>query len=143
MLNVAFSGAKDFRDNLRGVKNQTGTYGTNLKPRQKQGKTIMPWGAIAEFLQTLGAFALVISLIHIGFQIRFARLAAADTSRTVRGEGDRETDLAMVNNRELRETWIKSSNLNSIVIPYRGADDFRCSVRPAIFNRAGPSAPGF
>ncbi len=74
----------------------------------------MPWGAIAEISQIVSAFALVISLIYIAFQIRFARLAAADTSRTARGEGVREIDLAMVNNRELRENWIKSSNLKSI-----------------------------
>ncbi|MBG6176687.1 hypothetical protein IWQ55_004067 [Labrenzia sp. EL_208] len=63
----------------------------------------MPWEAISEATQIVGACALVISLIYIAVQIRFARLAAADTSRTARGEGVREIDLSMVNNRELRE----------------------------------------
>jgi hypothetical protein len=74
----------------------------------------MPWEAISEVTQIVGACALVISLIYIAVQIRFARKAAADTSRTARGEGVREIDLAMVNNRELRENWIKSSNLTPI-----------------------------
>lgn len=74
----------------------------------------MSWEAISEISQIVSTLALIISLIYVAFQIRFARLAAADTSRTARGEGAREIDLAMVNNRELRENWIKSSDLKSI-----------------------------
>ena len=63
----------------------------------------MPWEALSEVTQIVGACALVISLIYIAVQIRFARLAAADTSRTAKGEGVREIDLAMANNRKPRE----------------------------------------
>ena len=71
----------------------------------------MNWLAIAAISETIGVIALVISLLYLAFQVRFARLAAADTSRTARAIGIRELDLAMVNNSELRENWIKSSDL--------------------------------
>ena len=42
----------------------------------------MNWLAIAAISETIGVIAVVISLLYLAFQIRFARLAAADTSRT-------------------------------------------------------------
>ena len=74
----------------------------------------MNWETISAILEAVGVIAVVISLLYLALQIRFARLAAADTSRTARAVGIRELDLAMVNNPELRENWIKSSNLKSI-----------------------------
>ncbi len=74
----------------------------------------MNWDAISAISETVGVIAVVISLLYLAFQIRFARLAAADTSRTARSIGVRENVLAMVNNSELRENWIKSSDLKSI-----------------------------
>ena len=71
----------------------------------------MDWVVISSISQTISGIAVVISLIYLAFQIRFARLAAADTSRAARAAGVRELDLPMVNNRELRENWLKSSNL--------------------------------
>ena len=74
----------------------------------------MNWIAIATISEIIGVIALVISLLYLAFQVRFARLAAADTSRTARAIGIRELDLAVVNNSELRENWIMSSDLKSI-----------------------------
>ena len=74
----------------------------------------MNWDAISSFAQIVGTLTVVISLLYLAFQIRFARLAAADASRTARAIGVREIDLAMVNNPELRENWLKSSNLNPL-----------------------------
>lgn len=74
----------------------------------------MNWEVTSTVLQTAGEVAVVISLLYLALQVRFARLAAADTSRTARAIGIRELDLAMVNNSELRENWIKSSDLKSI-----------------------------
>ena len=73
----------------------------------------MNWDAISAIFEAVGVIAVVISLLYLAFQIRFARLAAADTSRTARAIGVRENVLAMVNNTGLRENWIKSSGLNS------------------------------
>jgi len=74
----------------------------------------MNWDAISAILETIGVIAIVISLLYLALQIRFARLAAADTSRTARSIGVREIDLTMVNNAGLRENWLKSSNLTPI-----------------------------
>jgi len=74
----------------------------------------MNWDQVSAITQIASGIAVFISLMYLAFQVRFARLAAADTSRTARAIGVRELDLAMVNNSELRENWIKSSDLKSI-----------------------------
>ena len=74
----------------------------------------MNWDVISAITEAVGVIAVVISLLYLAFQIRFARLAAADTSRTARAVGVRENIHAMVNNSELRENWMKSSNLESV-----------------------------
>ena len=75
----------------------------------------MNWIAISAIAETIGVIAVVISLLYLAFQIRFARIAAADTSRTARAVGIREIDLTMVNSPDLRKNWIKSSpDLNTI-----------------------------
>lgn len=71
----------------------------------------MDWEVISAITEAVGVVAVVISLLYLAFQIRFARLAAADNSRTARALGIREIDLTTVNNSELRENWIKSSDL--------------------------------
>ncbi len=71
----------------------------------------MNWNAISAISEVIGVITIVISLLYLAFQVRFARLAAADTTRSARAVGVRELDLAMVDNRELRENWLKSSNL--------------------------------
>ena len=73
----------------------------------------MNWIAISAISEAVGGITIVISLLYLAFQIRFARLAAADTSRMARAIGVRENVLAMVNNTGLRENWIKQSGLNS------------------------------
>jgi hypothetical protein len=75
------------------------------------GEVLMNWEAISAISEAVGVIAIVISLLYLAFQIRFARLAAADTSRTARAIGVREIDLTMVNNAGLRESWLKSSDL--------------------------------
>ncbi|MGI9353284.1 MAG: hypothetical protein ACR2O3_17120 [Rhizobiaceae bacterium] len=74
----------------------------------------MNWTAITAISEVVGVVALVGSLLYLAFQVRFARLAAADTSRTARATGVREIDLTMVNNKELRKNWIKASKLSAI-----------------------------
>ena len=73
----------------------------------------MNWETISAVFQTASAIAVVISLLYLAFQVRFARLMASDTSRTARSNGVRDNVLAMVNNSGLRENWIKASGLNS------------------------------
>ena len=91
----------------------------------------MNWIAIGAIAEAIGVLAVVISLLYLAFQIRFARLAAADTSRTARAVGIREIDLAMVNTPELRNNWIKSSPDLSIL--YKAmADEMDVSVDGAL-----------
>ena len=73
----------------------------------------MNWNAVIAISEIVSVIAVVISLLYLAFQIRLARLAAADASRTARSIGVRENVLAMVNNSDLRENWIKSSGLDS------------------------------
>lgn len=77
-------------------------------------EVLMSWDAISAVSQIVATLTVVISLLYLAFQIRFARLAAADTSRTARAIGVRDIDLAMVNNQELRENWLKSTELNPL-----------------------------
>jgi hypothetical protein len=77
------------------------------------GEVLMNWDAISAISEVVGVIAIVVSLLYLALQIKFARLEAADTSRTARAIGVRENVLAMVNNTGLRENWIKSSGLNS------------------------------
>lgn len=74
----------------------------------------MNWDVVSAVAEVVGVVAVVISLLYLAFQIRFARLAASDTSRNARAIGVREIDLTTVNNSELRENWIKSSNLKPV-----------------------------
>ena len=73
----------------------------------------MNWETINAILEAVGVIAVVISLIYLSFQVRFARLEAADASRTARSIGVRENVLAMANNSRLCKYWMKSSGLRS------------------------------
>jgi len=73
----------------------------------------MNWETINAILEAVGVIAVVISLLYLSFQVRFARLEAADASRTARSVGVRENVLTMANNSELSKNWMKSSNLKS------------------------------
>ena len=73
----------------------------------------MNWDAVSAISQIVSGTAVFISLLYLAFQVRFARLAAADTSRTARAIGVRENVLAMANNSRLCETWMKASGLRS------------------------------
>jgi len=94
------------------------------------GEIFMNWNAVIAITEIIGVITVVISLLYLAFQVRFARLAAADNSRTVRAIGVRENVLTLVNNSELRQNWLKSSGLDS---EYEGlANEMNLSVDGAI-----------
>ena len=74
----------------------------------------MNWDAVSAISETASGIAVVISLLYVAFQVRFARLVAADVSRTARSIGVRENVLAMANNSELCLNWMKSSDLKPV-----------------------------
>jgi len=67
--------------------------------------TIDELGSIGELI---AAAATVATLAYLATQIRYARLAASDTSRQARAEGVRDMLLMLVANPEVRATWYKS-----------------------------------
>ena len=71
----------------------------------------MNWDAVSAISQIVSGTAVFISLLYLAFQVRFARLAAANTSRTARAIGVRENVLAMTSNSGLCENWLKASDL--------------------------------
>jgi hypothetical protein len=70
--------------------------------------TIQDWGAIGE---VVGALAVVVTLVYLASQVRYARLAAADASRQGRADGVRELLLTVVNNPDFRQAWRKAGPL--------------------------------
>ena len=74
----------------------------------------MNWDQVSAISQIASGIAVFISLMYLAFQVRFARLAAADTSRTARSNGVRENVLAMANNPELCANWMTSSGLKPV-----------------------------
>lgn len=64
----------------------------------------MNWNVVSAISEVVGVIVIVISLLYLAFQIRFARLAAADTSRMARVIGVREID---------RLFWVVSQASNS------------------------------
>ena len=68
--------------------------------------TIQDWGAIGE---VVGAIAVVVTLAYLATQVRYARLAASDTSRQGRADGVREILLTTIDNPDFRRVWRKAS----------------------------------
>jgi len=57
--------------------------------------------AVSAISQIVSGTAVFISLLYLAFQAQFARLAAADTSRTARAIGVRENVLAMTDRKSV------------------------------------------
>jgi len=67
--------------------------------------TVQELGSIGEFV---AAIATVATLAYLATQIRYARLAASDTSRQSRAEAVREMQLVSLNNEAYRKAWGKA-----------------------------------
>ena len=67
--------------------------------------TVQELGSIGEFV---AAIATVVTLAYLATQIRYARLAATDSSRQHRAESVREMMLVTLNNDEFRRAWAKA-----------------------------------
>ena len=72
----------------------------------------MNWDAISAISESIGAVIVVVSLIYVATQIKFAKLAAADVSRHLRSNGVREMGLAMAANPDLRANWMAAGRLD-------------------------------
>ena len=67
--------------------------------------SIQDWGAIGE---VVGAVAILVTLIYLATQIRYARLTTMDFNRNSRAEGIRELNGALFQNADARAAWFKS-----------------------------------
>lgn len=67
--------------------------------------TFQELGSLGELI---AALATVATLAYLATQIRYARLAASDTSRQSRAEGVRDMQMLMVDNPEARAAWFKA-----------------------------------
>ena len=73
----------------------------------------MNWDAISAVAETIGVIVVIISIIYLATQVKFAKLAAADVSRHLRSNGVREIGFAMANNPDLRKNWVQAGNLDN------------------------------
>ena len=70
----------------------------------------MNWEAIGAIGEILGAMAVVMTLVYLATQVRYAKEAAADNNRIARASGVREMYMAQVNNSELRSVNHKAND---------------------------------
>ena len=71
----------------------------------EQRVTIQDWGAIGELV---GAVAILITLIYLATQVRYARLTTTDFNQTSKVEGIRQLNGALFQNDNARVAWFKS-----------------------------------
>ena len=68
----------------------------------------MNWDAIGAIAELLGAVAIVVTLIYLAAQIKYARLSSIDTNRESRVVGIRELNGLLITDGEARAAWNKS-----------------------------------
>ena len=71
----------------------------------------MNWEAIGAIGEIVGALAVVLTLIYLAFQVRYARNATLDQNRLTRSSAIREIILSTANNDSLRVGQIKNWGL--------------------------------
>jgi hypothetical protein len=68
----------------------------------------MNWDAIGAIAEGIGALAVVITLVYLATQVKYAKSAAADTNRLMRATGVRDMSLVLAQNDELRRSLIRT-----------------------------------
>jgi len=69
--------------------------------------TIQDLGAIGEFVS---AFAILITLVYLAIQVRYARIATIDKNRESRVTGIIQINSRLANNRDLRQAFDKAAS---------------------------------
>jgi len=78
--------------------------GTSLRRTKEHCVSVQDWGAVGEIL---GAIAILVTLVYLATQVRYARHTITDANRTSRVEGIRELNGLLVANAEVRAAWNK------------------------------------
>jgi hypothetical protein len=69
----------------------------------------MNWEAIGAIGEILGASVVFITLAYLAIQVRYAKLAAADTNRLARAKGVTDMQLAMISNPAGHAAFMKAN----------------------------------
>ena len=69
----------------------------------------MNWEAIASIGEAVGAIAILITLVYLAHQLKYARMAASDVSRGNRVSAILQLDQQRIENSILNDAWIKAS----------------------------------
>jgi hypothetical protein len=68
----------------------------------------MNWDAIGAIAEMLGATAILVTLVYLAVQIKYAHLTSTDTNRSNRVVGIRELNSNLVIDRDARAAWNKA-----------------------------------
>jgi hypothetical protein len=68
----------------------------------------MNWDAIGAIAELAGAIVILVTLIYLAIQVKYARFASTDTSRANRVAGIRELNSNLVTNADARAAWNKA-----------------------------------
>ena len=71
----------------------------------------MNWEAVGALGELIGALVVIITLVYIAIQVKYAKLAAADANRLVRSRGITDMQLFYLNNRATFNIWIKANGM--------------------------------
>ena len=71
----------------------------------------MNWDALGAIAEIVGALAVVLTLVYLAFQVRYARTATLDQNRLTRSTAIRDIILATANNDDLRASQMKNWGL--------------------------------
>jgi hypothetical protein len=75
----------------------------------------MNWDAVGAIGETIGAFAVVVTLAYLAIQIRVSRSVAADANRLTRTNGVREWCLAVLGNDKMLSTFVQGHGIGGYV----------------------------
>jgi len=78
--------------------------GTSLRRTKEHFVSVQDWGAVGEIL---GAIAILVTLVYLATQVRYARHTITDANRNSRVEGIRELNGLLMANAEVRAAWNK------------------------------------
>ena len=68
----------------------------------------MNWEALGAIGELVGAVAIIVTLVYLAFQVKYARIAATDASRANRVQGIHQIDGQFMESPELRKAWLKA-----------------------------------
>lgn len=78
-----------------------------------RGNIVVNWEAISAISESLGTFAVLVTLIYLTVQVKDSKSASADSNRIERAVGIREGLMSLAENDELRNSFDKANGMVS------------------------------